>query len=114
MGIQGNPFFEYLARLRGSNSEIAPRRKHNHQYYMSHPDFKDAVKARFDEEYGDEHKATQLSLRCSVARNLLDAEPQEVKDQMKKECNEEHTREVEAFKQSGDGMPDPDVAAQRE
>lgn len=113
MGIQGNPFFEYLARLRG-DSEIAPRRKHDHQYYMSHPDFKDAVKARFDEEYGDEPKATQLSLRCSVARNLLDAEPQEVKDRMKKECNEEHAREVEAFKQSGDGMPDPDAAAQRE
>jgi hypothetical protein len=71
MGIQGNPFFEYLTRLRGGDSDSAPRRKHDHQYFMSHPEFKDTVKARFDAEHGDEPKAAQLSLRCSVAKELL-------------------------------------------
>jgi hypothetical protein len=114
MGIVGNPFFEYLARLRGADAENAPHRKHDHQYFMSHPEHKDAVKARFEAEHGEEPKGTQLALHCSVAKKMLDAEPQEVKDRMKRECDEEHARELEAFKKDDDGLPDPDAEAQRE
>ncbi|KAJ7801215.1 hypothetical protein B0H14DRAFT_3489905 [Mycena olivaceomarginata] len=81
---------------------------------MRHPDFKEAVMERFEEEYGDEPRKMHVSLRCQVAREMLDAETEEVKSRIKRECDEAHAKEVQRFNDDEEGEPDPDPAVQRE
>ncbi|KAF8214544.1 hypothetical protein K438DRAFT_1749648 [Mycena galopus ATCC 62051] len=114
MGIQGNPFFEYLTRLRREESDGPPRRPNDAQFYMSHENFKDAVTARFLEEEGDqEPKAKQLALRCKIAKEMLDGEDQDVKDRIARECDEAHKEDLATYKESEDGLPSPDADVQR-
>lgn len=114
MGIHGNPFFEHLARLRRSEGEEAPKRLSDFQFFMRHPDFKDAVSERYEEEYPDAPREKMLSLRCRVTREMLEEESEEVRERIKKECDEAHAEDLEAFQDSGEGCPDPDAEAQKE
>jgi hypothetical protein len=45
---------------------------------------------------------------------MLDAETEEVKGQIKRECDEAHAKEVQRFNDDEEGEPDPDPAVQRE
>jgi hypothetical protein len=92
----------------------APKRSADFRFYMRHPDFKDAVMERFEDEYGDEPRKMHVSLRCQVAREMLEAETEEVKSRIKRECDEAHAKEVQRFKQDEEGEPDPDPDVQRE
>ncbi|KAF8184375.1 hypothetical protein K438DRAFT_1766448 [Mycena galopus ATCC 62051] len=114
MGIHGNPFFKQLARLRREESESPPKRATDFRFYMRHPDYKEAVAARFEEKYGDEPKAKHIALRCLVAQEMLAAESDDVKTRVKEECDAEHELEMEAYKDSEEGMPSPDADVQRE
>ncbi|KAJ7029944.1 hypothetical protein C8F04DRAFT_1264286 [Mycena alexandri] len=111
IGIQGNPFFEYLAELRRNGSVMAPRRQSDAQFYLAHPDFKDAIAERFQEEHGDAQKGQALSLRCKLARRMLFEESEEVQLRIKRECDEAHAEDVAEYNASQEGLPsvDPEV-----
>jgi hypothetical protein len=81
---------------------------------MCHPDFKDAVMEDFNEKYSEEPRNMHVSLRCKVAKEMLEAESDEVKSRIKRECDEAHEADVERFNEEDEGQPDPDPAVQRE
>jgi hypothetical protein len=49
-----------------------------------------------------------------VAKEMLEAETEEVRSQIKRECDEAHAEEVEKYNEDKEGEPDPDPAVQRE
>ncbi|KAJ7802747.1 hypothetical protein B0H14DRAFT_2614043 [Mycena olivaceomarginata] len=114
IGIHGNPYFTWLAHLRRDDVAEAPKRTADFRFYMRHPDFKDAVMERFEEEYGEELQKMHVSLRCQVAREMLEVETEEVKSRIKRECDEAHAKEVQSFNEDEEGEPDPDPAVQPE
>jgi hypothetical protein len=114
MGIHGNPYFGYLSRMRRQDQEPPLKRPADYQFYKRHPDFKDAVAERFEEECADEPRSQHLKLRCKLAWEMLEEEPQEVKQRLKQECDDAHAEELEDYKNSEEGLPsvDPEVQAE--
>jgi CO dehydrogenase/acetyl-CoA synthase beta subunit len=81
---------------------------------MRHADYKEGVNEHFLEEHGDAPKERHIALRCEVARELLKEEPEEVQSKIKAECDAAHVEELEAYKQSGAGLPDVNAEVQRQ
>jgi succinate dehydrogenase/fumarate reductase flavoprotein subunit len=73
---------------------------------MCHADFKEGVSKHFLEEYGDKPKEQHIAFRCQVAREILMEELEEVQSQIKAECDAAHTEDLEAYEESGAGLPD--------
>jgi hypothetical protein len=69
---------------------------------------------KFEEKYSDEPRNMHVSLRCQVAKEMLEAETEEVRSRIKRECDEAHAEEVEKYNEDEEGEPDPDPAVQRE
>ncbi|KAJ7840330.1 hypothetical protein B0H14DRAFT_2587555 [Mycena olivaceomarginata] len=87
----GNPFFEHLSQLRHREQTLAPKRMSDYQYYMQHKEFKDAVRERFEDEYEEgESRARQIDARCRIAKEMLEDEPQDVRDRITRECDKAH------------------------
>ncbi|KAF8142329.1 hypothetical protein K438DRAFT_1995094 [Mycena galopus ATCC 62051] len=99
VGIHGNPYFVHLARLQQDHDAGPPRRLADFQFYMRHPESRDAVVEHFEDKYGDEPRSQQLAFRCKAAQELLAEEPQDVKDCIRKECDKAHTKDLEAYKE---------------
>ncbi|KAF7337192.1 hypothetical protein MSAN_02271400 [Mycena sanguinolenta] len=114
MGIQGNPFFHQLKQMRQKNDEPAPKRLADYQYYLQHPDHKDAVEARFQEECGDEPRKKHLALRCKLAREMLAAETEDVRTRLKEECEKAHQTELAAWKEADKGWPSANPEVQKQ
>jgi hypothetical protein len=114
MGIHGNPYFDFLSRLRRDEEESAPRRPNDFQFYMRHENYRDAVNARYQEQYPDEPKARQLTTRCRVAAEMLAEESDEVRALIKRECDEAHAADLERHKEGGEALPSVDPDVQRE
>ncbi|KAJ7026241.1 hypothetical protein C8F04DRAFT_1190785 [Mycena alexandri] len=115
IGIQGNPFFEHLAEMRRQDQEGPPKRLADFQFYMRHEDYKDAVVERLEEERGDNPREW-LALRCKIAQELLAAEPEEIRKQIKQECSDAHTEDMAAYEAAvkDDGPLDVAPEAQAE
>ncbi|KAJ7872516.1 hypothetical protein B0H14DRAFT_3438894 [Mycena olivaceomarginata] len=114
IGIHGNPYFVFLGRFRANEEADPPKRTTDFRFYMRHPEFRDAVMEAFTEKYSDQPKKMHVSLHCEVAKAMLAAESQEVKDHIKVECDAAHAEDVERYNESGDLEPDPDPATQPE
>ncbi|KAJ7825741.1 hypothetical protein B0H14DRAFT_3468245 [Mycena olivaceomarginata] len=114
IGIHGNPYFAFLGRFRANEEADPPKRTTDFRLYMCHPEFRDAVMEAFTKKYSDQPKKTHVSLRCEVAKEMLAAKSQEVRDHIKAECDTAHVEDVERYNESGDFEPDPDPATQRE
>jgi hypothetical protein len=81
---------------------------------MRHPEFRDAISEDFTEKYGDEPRKMHVSRRCEVAKEMLAAESQEVRDRIKAECDAAYAEAVERYNERGEVEPDPDPVTQRE
>ncbi|KAF8126855.1 hypothetical protein K438DRAFT_2001197 [Mycena galopus ATCC 62051] len=114
MGIHANPFFNYLVRLRQDESDGPPRRTTDFKFYMKHPDFCDAVQARFLENHSDEPKDKHIALRCEIAKGMWEAEPADVRNWLRAENDAAHEQDKEAYKESGEGEPSADPEIQEE
>jgi hypothetical protein len=114
MGIQGNPYFDFLSRLCRDEEESAPRCPNDFQFYMRHDNYREAVNTRYSEEYPDEPKARQLTTRCKVAAQMLAEESEEVRALIKRECDAAHAADLERHKDDGEGLPSVDPDVQRE
>jgi hypothetical protein len=78
---------------------------------MQHENYKPKVQARFEAAKGSELLAAhQLSLRCDIAREMLEEEPEEVKARLRQEIVEEHAELLAEHKEACEGAPsgDPD------
>ncbi|KAF8146562.1 hypothetical protein K438DRAFT_1990469 [Mycena galopus ATCC 62051] len=109
MGIVGNPFFAHLSRMRQEEDATPPRRP-----YMHHPEFCEAVATHWKEEFGHEGGSQHLKRCCEVAKEMLRAEPEDVRERLEKECEETHAKDLEVYNAGGPGEPSPDPEAQRE
>ncbi|KAJ7055432.1 hypothetical protein C8F01DRAFT_1211630 [Mycena amicta] len=86
----------------------APRRLTEHQFYMSHPDFKDKVNDRFVElGHHRVESRKKIALRCAVAVELLEKEDDAVKERIRQEVEAEHQATTEAFENAKVGGPSP-------
>ncbi|KAJ7319115.1 hypothetical protein DFH08DRAFT_819535 [Mycena albidolilacea] len=110
----GNPNrVHQLARLRRDESTTGPpKRPADFQWYMRHADYKEGMNERFLEEHGDALKERHIALRCEVARELLKEESEEVQLKIKAECDAAHAEELEAYKESGAGLPNANTEVQ--
>ncbi|KAJ6489835.1 hypothetical protein C8R45DRAFT_1096821 [Mycena sanguinolenta] len=114
MGIQGNPFFHQLKEMRQKNDEPAPKRLADYQYYLQHPDHKDAIEVRFQDKYAEEPRKNHLALHCQLAREMLAAEPEDVRARLKEECEEAHQAELAEWKEADQGWPSADPKVQKQ
>jgi hypothetical protein len=72
---------------------------------MQHADFKDKVEEKFKEEYWDIPRGEALAARCKIAREMFEAESEDVKERIRKEAVEEHEEELERWKDADEGLP---------
>ncbi|KAJ6631805.1 hypothetical protein B0H10DRAFT_2206221 [Mycena sp. CBHHK59/15] len=115
MGIYGNPYFEHLSRMRRQNDEPPPKRFADYQFYLQHPDYKGGVNEQFAEEGGDDlPHGKKLALRCDIAKRLLAAEPEEVRESLKAEAEEAHEQELQEYEDAEEGLPSVDPKVQQE
>ncbi|KAF8212567.1 hypothetical protein K438DRAFT_1751012 [Mycena galopus ATCC 62051] len=114
MGIQGNPYFEHLAQLSRGNSSSALQRPADYQFYMQHEDYKDAVTERFEDKCREEGTAKLIALRCAIAKKMFEAESDDVKNQIKAECDKRHAEQLEAYKDEDESLPSPDPEVQEQ
>ncbi|KAJ6479774.1 hypothetical protein C8R45DRAFT_1101219 [Mycena sanguinolenta] len=111
MKMQQNPYFEYLARVRDSEKRSPPKRVPDYQFYIQHPDFKEQVAQHFEELHQDAPRNKHISLRCEVARDMLAAEPEDVKARLKEENTKAYDTEVAEYEEDDDDdEADPDEA----
>ncbi|KAF8166733.1 hypothetical protein K438DRAFT_1774900 [Mycena galopus ATCC 62051] len=80
----------------------------------AHPDFREGVQARFLAEHGDEPKDKHIILRCEIAKEMFLAEDTDVQTQIREEYEVAHTRELEEYKNGGEGVPNPDPDIQQQ
>ncbi|KAJ7094433.1 hypothetical protein B0H15DRAFT_946850 [Mycena belliarum] len=104
LGMEYNPFTNWLARLRRPVDKM-PKRIADYQFYMQHADYKAAVNATFEDRHWDAPRSERLSLRCAIAREKFEAEPQAVKDRMRHEAMEELQEELARWKDAEEGLP---------
>ncbi|KAJ7725578.1 hypothetical protein B0H16DRAFT_1736105 [Mycena metata] len=104
MGLTSNPYAPWLARFRRPEGS-APKRVTDYQFYMQHEDFKAAVEAEFQARHGHKPREQHLALRCEVAREFFQAEPEQVKERIREEAREEHKEQVELWKDAEEGLP---------
>ncbi|KAF8195141.1 hypothetical protein K438DRAFT_1968472 [Mycena galopus ATCC 62051] len=103
-----------LARLHREENKSPLKRSSDFQFHMCHPDYKEAGAERFEEKLGDEPKAKHIALQCLVMQEMLAANSDDIKSCIKLECDAEHERELEAYKDdSEEGMLSPDTDVQR-
>lgn len=70
-----------------------PRRAHNYQFYMKHPDFKDKVSEAFDKAWAEEtdkDASRMMTVRCKVAKKLLREEPVKIQAALDDEAEKEY------------------------
>ncbi|KAJ7106176.1 hypothetical protein C8R44DRAFT_886068 [Mycena epipterygia] len=115
IGIQGNPYFGFLAQMRKRSDEPPPKRVSDYQYYLQHPDFKEKVAAQFAIASDSEPKSKHLAIRCRVARELLAEESEEVRQQLKEEAKEVHEQEMAEYEEEDQGLlsVDPEMTRVR-
>ncbi|KAJ6547267.1 hypothetical protein B0H19DRAFT_1266203 [Mycena capillaripes] len=113
LGLLRNPFTPWLARLR-QPEEKQPKRITPYQFYMQHPDYKEAVNAEFQEKHWDTPRSDHLARRCAVARTLYEAEPEDVKAQIRQEAAEEHEDKLTRWRDADEGLPSMDPEDQEE
>jgi hypothetical protein len=108
-----NPWTAWLARLRRPDDK-SPKRITDYQFYMQHEDFKGAVATAFSEKYWDTPTSERLARRCDVARELFEAEPDEVKKRIREEAKLEHEGEVRRWQDAVEGLPSMEPEDQEE
>ncbi|KAJ7071709.1 hypothetical protein B0H15DRAFT_957613 [Mycena belliarum] len=113
LGLDANPFTPWLARLRRP-TDAAPKRITDYQFYMQHIDFKGRVAARFDELHWDAPRTKHLSLRCAVAREMFEQEPQAVKNRIREEAAAELREERSRYADADLGLPSVEEADRAE
>ncbi|KAJ7915946.1 hypothetical protein B0H13DRAFT_2323814 [Mycena leptocephala] len=113
LGLTKNPWTPWLARLRRPDDK-SPKRITDHQFYMQHDDFKGAVTTTFNERHWDVPRSERLARRCDVARELFEAEPDEVKKRIREEAMLEHEGEVRRWHDAVEGLPSMEVEDQEE
>lgn len=67
-----------------------PKKNSIAQFYMTHERFSEKVSQAFKErcEQDETPKSHMLAVRCEVARDLFDLEPQEVQEELRRELDE--------------------------
>jgi hypothetical protein len=81
---------------------------------MQHDDFKNAVNERFEYESWAVPRAEHLAKRCAIARELYQAEPEEVKTRIRKEAQEEQDKVLKSWNDADEGLPSLEPEEQEE
>lgn len=109
--VEQNPFTAWFQHL--NRSRVAPRRLPAHKFYMHHPDHKGKVDAKYNERFGpdaedevDENRA--LAERVSVAKELFDREPQELREVMATGSKEAYDVAVKQYEGFGNAVENPE------
>ncbi|KAJ7726345.1 hypothetical protein B0H16DRAFT_1735660 [Mycena metata] len=113
LGLASNPYTPWLARLRRPE-EACPKRVTEHQFYMQHDDHKARVESEFQSRHWDAPRKNHLTLWCGVARELFEAEPEEVKARIRQEARQEHKEQVALWKDAAEGLPSANEEDQKE
>ncbi|KAJ7241842.1 hypothetical protein C8J57DRAFT_1526638 [Mycena rebaudengoi] len=111
--LHKNPYFAWLSKMHEVEAP-APKRLADYQYYMQHDDFKNRVTKRFNIESCVEPRSKHITLRCKIAREMLEAEPEDVKKRLKEEADVEHEDALARHQEEDEGMPSVDPAVQEE
>ncbi|KAJ7156598.1 hypothetical protein C8R43DRAFT_1125791 [Mycena crocata] len=104
--MAANPWTPILAAL-GRKTGSQPKHMADYQLYMQMDEFKDRVVDKLTQDFQNVLREEALAARCKVARELLAAEPQDVKDRVRQAADDEHTMEIEAWREANDGLPSP-------
>jgi hypothetical protein len=102
--MKDNVWGTWLTRFR-TPATAAPKRLADYQFYMQHQDFKSKVTDAFEERKGTLPAKQHMKLRAEIARELLAAEPQEVRERIKEEAEEEHKAQSDKHEDALEGLP---------
>ncbi|KAJ7179968.1 hypothetical protein C8R43DRAFT_1117312 [Mycena crocata] len=70
-----------------------------------HDDYKEGVQLAFIDKYPDVPNNKRVNLLCEVAREQLALEPEDVQEEMKKECQAAHQANLAAYEADTDQLP---------
>ncbi|KAK7013927.1 hypothetical protein R3P38DRAFT_3206497 [Favolaschia claudopus] len=104
MGLAGHPWKKFLKSLRTPDTP-PPKRLSDQQYYMTQKAYADKVTKKFKEDHPNAHRDQRLALRCDVAKELLEAEPQDVQDRIHAEAEKKHADALQAYQAAVAGAP---------
>jgi hypothetical protein len=91
------------------DAKHAPRRVLPHKFYMNHPNFKEKCAEEFTKRWEEEKKApnfdpkTRLHFQCSVAKEVFDREPEDVREMIVSQVKEDYEEKFEAYKELVNG-----------
>ncbi|KAJ3969874.1 hypothetical protein EV361DRAFT_322282 [Lentinula raphanica] len=85
-----------------------PRRKPHYKHFMSHPDHKSDFQAYYEQKTAADppKKSQRMAVQCQIAKELYDAQPDDVKTKIALENAETYSERFSAFKKllSGQGF----------
>jgi hypothetical protein len=98
-----NPFSKWLQQLRHVDDR-APRRLHDYQVYMQDEEKNGEINALFAERYPDlVGKKNTIKWRGEIARELFEAEEEEVKEEFRQKAEEDHEEAMAEYKSGMEG-----------
>ncbi|THU82282.1 hypothetical protein K435DRAFT_872463, partial [Dendrothele bispora CBS 962.96] len=82
----------------------APRQVVEHKFYEKHGQYKTKVDAAYRERHGSPSAdKSHLSNHVAIAKELYEAEPQEVQEEIRKEAEVDYKKRLEEYEQLRDG-----------
>nr|GAT44747.1 predicted protein [Mycena chlorophos] len=109
-----NAFAPLLRRLRESPAE-PPKHQKAHHVYMRRADVKPRIQAEFERlEYDKQPWQQHVSLRCKIAKALLEKETLEIKQEIEQEIEETYKEETASYKADREELAVSDAEMQAE
>ncbi|KAK7050123.1 hypothetical protein R3P38DRAFT_3173183 [Favolaschia claudopus] len=102
--MKDNPWADWLTRFRTPTTS-APKKLADYQYYMQQKVYKRKVTTEYDKRKESVPKDDRMKLRTIIARELLAAETQEIRDAMKQGAEAEHAALLEKHEDALAGLP---------
>lgn len=110
-----NPWAPLLKELRRLGSTTAPKKLPDYQCYMQRPENKEKIQQLFMERYPDNTGGRgKINDRAGIARELLAAESEQVREQISKLAEAEHDLAMKDWKAARDGIGKLDEEEQQE
>ncbi|KAJ7026593.1 hypothetical protein C8F04DRAFT_1267961 [Mycena alexandri] len=108
-----NPFDKWLVQLKHLDDR-QPKRLHDYQVYMQDEDNNARINEEFKDRYPDKVGArNSIKWRAQIARDLLEEEGEEIKEEYRKRAEEEHQEAMAEYKAGVTVEGESDVEVQR-
>lgn len=107
-------YLPLLKQLRVPEYDL-PKKRRPYEVYMKRPEVRLRIADAFSAAgYQDRPQRDHVSLRCTIAKNMLAEEPASVREAVDAEVESLYKKETARYEDESEGLPSADPAAQKE